>query len=382
MTAYDVGIVGLGAMGSMAALELARRGRSVIGFDRYRPPHDLGSSHGKSRIIREAYFEHPQYVPFVQRAYRQWARLERDSGRTLLVTTGGLMIGPPGGTLVAGARRSAEDHGLEYEELAAAEVRRRFPVFQPAAFEVGLHEPRAGVLHPEACIAAALELAGAAGAELRYDEPVLEWRAGDGITVVTAQGSWLVGRLIVAAGAWMATALPGAGLPLRVARQPLFWFDAAGDQALVSPRRMPIFIWEWAPERYFYGFPDLGDGVKVAIHHEGETTTGEAVRRDAPEAEALPLRALMAGRTPLLNGPFRASAVCLYTNTPDGDFLIDRSPSDPRVILASPCSGHGFKFAPAIAEALADMVLDRVPELDLSPFSLGRFPGGGAIIPA
>jgi sarcosine oxidase len=374
VTAYDVGIVGLGAMGSMAALELTRRGRSVIGFDRFRPPHQLGSSHGKSRIIREAYFEHPQYVPFVQRAYRQWARLEKDSGRHLLVTTGGLMLGPPDGTLVAGARRSAQEHGLEYEELSAAEVRRRFPVFAPAQHEVGLHEPRAGVLLPEACIAAALELAAASGAVLHYEEPVLKWRGGDSITLVTALGSYRVGRLIMAAGAWMATGLPGVDLPLRVARQSLFWFDTTGNRALVTPERMPIFIWEWAPQRYFYGFPDLGDGVKVAIHHEGEPTSGESIRREATAEEALPLRAVMAARTPLLNGPFRAGAVCLYTNTPDGDFLIDRSPLDPRIILASPCSGHGFKFAPAIAEALADLAFGVSPALDLTPFALARFP--------
>lgn len=380
MTAYDVGIVGLGAMGSMAALELARRGQRVIGFDRFRPPHELGSSHGKSRIIREAYFEHPQYVPFVQRAYESWARLERDTGQSLLVTTGGLMLGPPDGTLVAGARKSALEHGLAYEELSAAEVRRRFPVFAPAPHEVGLHEPRAGVLRPEACIEAALELAASAGALLCYYEPVLEWRGGDdAITLVTARGTYQVARLILAAGAWMGTELPGTRLPLRVARQPLFWFDG-GDQALVSPERMPVFIWEWARNRYFYGFPDLGDGVKVAIHHEGETTTGETARRDAAADEALPLRAIMAERTPLLNGALRGAAVCLYTNTPDGDFLIDRSPRDPRVILASPCSGHGFKFAPAIAEALADLALDRPPALDLSPFALARFPGQGHAI--
>ncbi len=374
MTAYDVGIVGLGAMGSMAALELARRGQRVIGFDRYRPPHALGSSHGKSRIIREAYFEHPQYVPFVQRAYRQWARLEQDSGRRLLETTGGLMLGPPGGALVAGARTSALEHALEYEELSAAEVKRRFPVFAPGPDEVGLHEPRAGVLDPEACVAAALDLAAAAGARLRYDEPVLEWREGASLTLVTPRGTYQVGRLIVAAGAWMATGLPRAALPLRVARQPLFWFAAAGDPALVTPARMPIFIWEWAPQRYFYGFPDLGDGVKVATHHEGEPASGDGVRREVSAEDLLPLRAVMAERTPMLNGPLRSSAVCLYTNTPDGDFVIDRSPLDPRVILASPCSGHGFKFAPAIGEALADLVLDREPVLDLSPFSLARFP--------
>jgi sarcosine oxidase len=374
VTAFDVGIVGLGAMGSMTALELARRGKRVIGFDRFHPPHALGSSHGDSRIIREAYFEHPQYVPFVRRAYRHWATLERESGRRLLIPTGGLMVGPPAGILVSGARRSAQEHGLEYEELAPSEVRRRFPAFAPGDHDVGLYEPRAGVLLPEACIDSAIVLALAAGAELRFDEPVLGWSAGGTISVATAGASYEVERLIVAAGAWMAGGLAATVLPLRVARQPLFWFEPVRDRGIVEPGRMPIFIWEWTAGRYFYGFPDLGDGVKVAIHHEGELTGPDQVRRDIRTEEADPLRALMADRTPALNGALRRAAVCLYTNTPDGDFLIDRSPADHRVILASPCSGHGFKFAPAIAEALADLALDRVPVLDLSPFRLSRFP--------
>lgn len=362
-------------MGSMAALELSRRGRSVIGFDRFHPPHAMGSSHGKSRIIREAYFEHPQYVPFVQRAYRLWARLEQESGRRILRTTGGLMLGPPGGTLLAGARRSAEAHGLDYEELSASEVRRRYPVFRPADHEAGLFEPRAGVLHPEAGIEAALELSAALGARFCYEEPVLEWRGGDPITVTTPRGCYQVGRLILAAGAWMASGIAGAPLPLTVARQPLFWFETVGDEALVTPERMPIFIWEWMPERFFYGFPDLGDGVKVAIHHEGEAATADLVNRMVRPDEVGVLRDIMSLRTPGLNGAVRDSAVCLYSNTPDGDFIIDRSPLDPRVILASPCSGHGFKFAPAIAEVLAELALDRTPSLDISPFAVTRFPG-------
>lgn len=374
MTSYDVGIVGLGAMGSLTALELARRGKRVLGFDRFRPPHAFGSSHGKSRIIREAYFEHPQYVPFVRRAYEQWARLERDSGRTLLIPTGGIMIGPPEGVLVAGARRSAAEHGLECEVLTAREVRSRFPAFTPADHEVGLFEPRAGILLPEACIESAIALAVEAGAELHFDEPVIEWQGAETLAVTTARGRYEVRRLIVAAGAWMAAGFAQIRLPLTLARQPLFWFDPIGDRSGVEPGRMPIFMWEWAAGRYFYGFPDMGSGVKVAIHHEGEPTTADAVRRELAAEETDLLRSIMAGRTPVLNGPLRTAAVCLYTNTPDGDFVVDRHPEDRRVILASPCSGHGFKFAPAIAEVLSDLALDREPVLDLTPFALTRFP--------
>ena len=373
MIIHDVGIVGLGAMGSMTALELARRGKRVIGFDRFRPPHALGSSTGRTRIIREAYYEHPQYVPLVQRAYLKWAELEREGNVSLLTPTGGLMIGPPDGVLVAGARRSADAHALPYQMLDAAGVRRRFPVFHVRDHEAGLYEPRAGVLRPEAAIETALALARSAGAELRYEEPVLQWRPdAEAISVFTRAGEHRVRRLVLAGGAWMAGALPGVALGLTVARQALFWFEPEGDRAMVSAGRMPVFIWEWAPGRMFYGFPDQGSGVKVAIHHEGEPADPDLVRRTTGPDEALGLRAIMSGLTPAFNGRLTESAVCLYTNTPDGDFLIDRSPADRRVILASPCSGHGFKFASALGEVLADLALDRSPAFDLEPFRLRR----------
>jgi sarcosine oxidase len=369
---YDVGIVGLGAMGSMAALELARRGRKVIGFDRFHPPHAFGSSHGKSRIIREAYFEHPQYVPIVRYAWEKWLALERDSGRALLTPTGGLMIGPPESTLVAGARRSALEHGLPFEELSAAQVRSRFPMFEVGEDTVGIYEERAGVLFPEAAIEAALDLAAQAGAELFFDEPVTLWNAGETITVRSGVRRASVDRLILSAGAWMAGDLPRTPLGLSTARQTLFWFTPVGDPTLVAPGRMPIFIWEWAPGQMFYGFPDFGDGVKVAIHHHGEPADPDHVRRTVYPGEADQLRAVLATHAPAFNGPLKESAACLYTNTDDGDFIIDRHPDDPRVIVASPCSGHGFKFATAIGEVLADLVEEKPPRFDLSPFRLSR----------
>jgi sarcosine oxidase len=374
VSTFEVGVVGLGAMGSMAALELARRGARVVGFDRFHPPHAHGSSAGKSRIIREAYFEHPQYVPLVQRAYRLWPLLERDGGRRLLVPTGGLMLGPPGGAVVAGARRSAREHGLPCEDLDAVQVRKRFPMFAPSPDEAGLFEPRAGVLLPEAAIATALELAVAAGAELHLDEPVLAWEAGARIAIRTGRAEYLVDRLVLAAGAWMAGPLPGVSLELTVARQTLFWFAPATLREDVSPARMPIFIWEWEPGSAFYGFPDLGDGVKLAIHHQGEPADPDGLRRPPDAGEEARLRGIMAARTPMLNGPLLGSTTCLYTNTSDGDFVLGRAPGDARVILASPCSGHGFKFAPAIGEVLADLVLDRPPGFDLTPFRPGRDP--------
>lgn len=370
MTRLTVGIAGLGAMGSMAALELARRGHRVVGFDRFRPPHDQGSSHGQSRIIREAYFEHPLYVPLVQRAYQLWQALERDAGQELYRPTGGMMIGPPEGILVAGARRSARTHGLACEDLSAGAARTRYPAFQLSPQEVALFEPRAGVLFPERAIAAALELAGRAGAELHFEEPVEEWTERGTIEIRTARDRFRVDRLILAAGAWMSTELPGLRLPLDITRQPLFWF-APGALAGPAAAGLPVFIWEWVPGRMCYGFPDFGEGIKIAIHHEGESVSPLDPRRPARPDEAEELIAVLASRIPGL-GPVRATAVCLYSNTPSADFLLDRHPDHERVILASPCSGHGFKFAPVIGEVLADLAEGRAPRFDLTPFRLDR----------
>jgi sarcosine oxidase len=364
-----IGVAGLGAMGSMTALELARRGHRVIGFDRFHPPHERGSSHGKTRIIREAYFEHPQYVPLVQRAYELWPLLEHQSGATLYRPTGGLMIGPPEGTLVAGARRSALEHRLPFESLSPASVQQRFPAFHLSSAEIALYEPRAGVLFPEKAIEAALGLARQAGADLHFGEPVLSWQSETRIVLRTERREIAVDRLVLAAGAWMSGDLPGIRMPLSVARQCLFWFDGkpgAGDDL----GRLPIFMWEWQSGRFFYGFPDWGDGMKVAIHHEGSPVAPDD-QRTVQLSESRELASVMESRIPAV-GPVREGTTCLYTNTPSGDFLLDRHPGDPRVMLASPCSGHGFKFSPAIGELLADLVEDRKPRFDLSPFGLDR----------
>jgi sarcosine oxidase len=368
----DVIVVGLGAMGSAIARALARRGRRVIGLDRFSPPHRLGSSHGRSRIIREAYFEQPAYVPLVQRAYELWAELERESGRQLLRRTRGLMVGPPDGTLVRGALRSAHAHGLAYEELSGPEIRRRFAAFTPEPGTKGVLEPRAGVLFPEACIEAALEGAARAGAELRVDDEVQEWRPdGDAVRVRSARGAWSAGHVVLAAGAWLTRLVPD--LPLTVERQVLHWFEPLRDQALLAPDACPIALWELDGGRIFYTFPDLGDGVKAAIHHDGETTDIERVRREATPEDETVVRSLLARVVPAAAGPVRESCVCLYTNTPDHDFLIDRHPEHAQVLIVSPCSGHGFKFAPVVGEVVADLVTEGRSRFDLRPFSLARF---------
>jgi sarcosine oxidase len=368
---YHVAIVGLGAMGSAAAWQLSIRGRRVCGFDRFHPPHAMGSSTGRSRIIREAYFEAPFYVPIVRRAYELWAELERRSGKRIYRQTGGLMIGQPDGVLVTGAIASAEAHGIPYQRLTAAQIRAKYP-FRPSDDLAGVLEPRAGVIAPEEAITAMLSEAAGAGAELRFDEPVLGWDvAADGVAVRTAMGTTRADRLIVAAGAWMVGEIPGLRLPLVVERQRMFWLEPSAQGAF-SPDRFPIWIWE-TPDAAFYGFPDLGDGPKVARHHGGETVSPEQVSRTVGGGESAEVLAFVAERIPDLGNRVVDARVCLYTNTPDEHFILDRHPAHPSVVIASPCSGHGFKFAPAIGEVLADLAMDRPPKYDLSPFRIGRF---------
>jgi sarcosine oxidase len=367
--AYDVAVVGLGAMGSHTALELATRGRRVLGIDRHRPPHTLGSTHGRTRIIREAYFEEPLYVPIVQRAYDLWRRLEERSGARLLTVTGGLMLGASDSEVVVGARASAIEHDLPYEELSARQVRERFPAYAVPDEHEAILEPRAGFLEPEAAVEATLALAAAAGAELRFDEPVREL---EGNALRTARGTYVADRVVVAAGPWLPELVPGLAALFTAARQPLLWLDPQ-EPALFTPERFPVFVWEWKPGWAFYGFPDVGDGFKVAVHHHGEPTTPDTVDRGLRPDDEEAIRELVRRFFPAGDGELREFAVCLYTNTPDEHFVIDRLPDDERVLVASPCSGHGFKFAPAVGEILADLATGESPRFDLAPFALRRF---------
>ncbi|HKW48300.1 MAG TPA: N-methyl-L-tryptophan oxidase [Gemmatimonadaceae bacterium] len=368
----DVMVVGLGAMGSAALYHLAQRGVRVAGFDRFAPPHSLGSTHGLSRIIREAYYEHPHYVPLVQRAYELWADLERRSAQRLFHQTGGLMIGEQNGVLVTGALRSAREHGLEHEELTAADVRRRFPGFAIPNEMGAFYEPRAGILDPEGCVAAHLQLAGAAGAEVFVEEPVLEWSMSGGrARVVTSKGAYDAGRLALCTGAWTPALLDDDSVSLRVERQVMHWFTPAHNAHLFTPARCPIAMIEYGSDRIFYFVPDGGDGVKAALHHEGETADPDTVRRDVDDEEVDRVTRLLKTYLPDAAGDRRRSATCLYTNTPDGHFLITPHARYENVLIVSACSGHGFKFASAIGEAVADILMG-TSRPDLNPFGRER----------
>ena len=366
----DVVIAGLGAMGSATASALARRGVRVLGLDRFHPPHDRGSSHGETRVIRAAYFEHPLYVPLVRAAYDRWHELEARSGRELLVETGVLMVGEPSSELMTGAKRSAEEHGVPHELLAHDEVARRYRGIVPAPGTVGLLEPGGGVLYPELCIASFLDEAASAGAELHYDEPLGAWRAGDEtIEVTTARGSYSAGRLLLAAGAWIPGLLPE--LPLQVERQVLHFFDPP-DPRPFRADALPVFLFEDASGPVWYGVPDLGRGLKVGLHHQGAAITPDTLGRTVRASDIDAVRRLLRERMPAADARPTRSIVCMYTNTPDGHFLIDEHPAAPRVLLASPCSGHGFKFASILGELLADRLTETHSALDLAPFRLDR----------
>ncbi|MEO8879737.1 MAG: N-methyl-L-tryptophan oxidase [Gemmatimonadaceae bacterium] len=370
---FDTIVVGLGAMGSAALYHLASRGVKVLGVDKYAPPHIHGSTHGRTRIIREAYYEHPCYVPIVQRAYELWAALEREAGEPMFVQTGGIMIGPPEGLLFGGALRSAEEHGLAHEILEPAQVHERFPGFRVPDGSMALLELRAGLLLPEKIVGAHLALAQRAGAAVRTGVTVTAWDADDGgVRLETDAGELRARTLILAAGPWLPSLVPELDLPLEIERQLFHWFEPASHPEWYDAAHSPISLIEYADDRYFATFPDVGHGVKAGIHHEGAVIDIDAAREGATPAEGRAMTELLARYLPQAAGRILDRATCVYTNTPDHDFLVDRHPAHANVLIASPCSGHGFKFASAIGEILADLVTKGETSFDLAPFALAR----------
>ena len=347
---YDVFVAGLGVMGAALARTLARSGVKVASCDAWQPPHSFGSSHGESRIIRAAYFEDPIYTPLALQAFAHWRALEQETGRALLRVTGGLNIGPADGMLITGALESAREHRLRHELIDAAETMRRHPGLRVGSEHVAVFEPDAGILDPEGCVAALLESAGKSGAELHFDERLQGWRRNADFDIRTSRGPYRAKSLILAVGAWLTEFR--TELPLTVTRQPIFWFDPV-EPELYTPENLPHYLIEFAAGRVFYGFPNLGGGVKCAIHHEGARAHADEVDRELRFDELDTVRELVREFLPDALGPLRRSDVCLYTNTPDGHFLIDRDRTEPGLLLLSPCSGHGFKFAPAIADLVA-----------------------------
>ena len=375
---FDVIVIGLGGMGSATAYQLARRGKRVLGLERYTPAHNLGSSHGKSRIVRQAYFEHPAYVPLLMRAYELWEQIEQETGKNLLTLTGGLMLGLPESETVAGSILSARKHGLEHELLDAREIKRRFPPFQPSQETIALYEKKAGFVHPEHSVSAHLQRATELGATLHFEEPALSWEAsssGSRVCVTTAKGCYEAEKLAIAPGAW-AGDIFNFDLPLTVERQVMYWFDPVGGIEPFLPEHFPIYIWEAEDQVKFYGFPAQGgkqDGVKVAFFYKGVPCTAETIDRTVEVAEIQQMRQYLAERIPALNSDCLQTSTCLYTNTPDFHFVIAPHPQYSQVAIASPCSGHGYKFASVVGEILADLVIDGKTRHPLDLFAPTRF---------
>jgi sarcosine oxidase len=374
---YDAIVLGLGAMGSATLYHLARAGARVLGLDQYAPGHTLGSSHGDSRIIRETYFEHPLYVPLVRRAHELWRELEQSSGVSLMRINGGLMIGPPDGSVITGTLRSAREHDLPYEILSGKEVRERYPAFDIAPNLTAVFDPRAGYLEADACNRAHIDGARASGATAIFEEAVLEWRATpDSVMVRTPSGTYSAARLVLTAGAWNASLLDGLTLPLEIERQSVFWLETP-RRADYDPDHFPIYAYEYKRGHICYGFPRLARGVKASVMHSGEISDRpEQVEREVSADEIEPLRAALRPVLPeLASAAVRERTTCLFTNTPDHDFIIDWHPEHPNVLISSPCSGHGFKFASAVGELQAQLLTDRQTRFDLSPFRVSRFAG-------
>jgi sarcosine oxidase len=378
MAHFDIVVCGLGITGSAALYELARRGLRVLGIERFAPGHDRGSSHGRTRIIRLGYFEHPSYVPLVTRAHSRWREIGTAAGRRLLHVTGVLEIGPPDGILVPGTLASVQAHALPHVVLAASELKQRFPAFQVPGHYVGVLQPDGGFLEAEASIEALVSLAKGAGAELHTGEAIRAIEpSGGAVRISTDRGVIEAGVAIAALGPWIKALLPDLPAPLRVTRQVLAWFEPL-DPAMVAPGRLPVFLIE-TRHGIHYGFPPFGaNTIKVAQHHHrDESVHPETYNRAVTAQDEALIRSAIAEHLPAANGPLIEARTCLYTMSPDGDFIIDRLPGTPQILIASACSGHGFKFAPVIGEILADLATTDATAHDISRFALARFQAKG-----
>ncbi len=373
MTAYDVIVVGTGGVGSAALMHLAERGARVLGLDRFEGGHDRGSSHGQTRIIRQAYFEHPDYVPLLRRAYELWAKLEHEHEERLFHQAGLLQVGPSDGTVVPGVMDSAQQHDIPVERFSPEEASRRFPGFHvPDRYEA-VFEPAAGYLLVEQCVLAHLSQARRWGAEIRADVAVHSLAASpDEVAVLTDGGTILAPRVIVTAGAWSAELLGKLPVRFRVLRKHLHWF-ANDDARYRRDSGCPAYLYE-TPEGFFYGFPQFDEwGVKTAMHSGGEEIDDPlAVDRSVDPVELTQVRAFLAAHLPGVSTTTTHHETCFYTMSPDENFIVDFHPQHPNVVLAAGLSGHGFKFTSVLGEALADLALEGHTDLPIGFLGLNR----------
>ena len=376
MEMFDAIVVGLGAHGSAAAAALARRGQSVLGLERFGRGEAFGSSSGWSRMVRIAHYEHPWLVPLASASWDRWIALERETETPLLTRTGGLYGGSAGSAIVAGAQENAAGFRVAHEMLDAAEIHRRWPIFELSDDTVAIFEEQAGSMRIDRANAAHLAVADQAGARLEFGRRLVDWRpaSGGGFEVETADGMVVGGEhLVLTTGPWIADFVPDLLLPLTVEREVPMWFEPTVDPASVGADRLPIWVLR-DEGTVFYGIPhDPELGLKVSIHHWGTFVEPEEVDRVVSPADVERVRAFTRMRMPAADGPLVNSAVCLYTNTPDETFIIDSHPAAPGVAFASACSGHGFKFAPVIGDILADLVTTGSTDWPIERFRANRF---------
>ena len=369
---YDAIVIGVGGMGSATVFHLAQSGCRVLGLERFGIPHAFGSSHGSTRIIRLAYSEGPEYVPLLHAAYRYWREIEEVSGESILQVTGGLDVGPAGSWTVEGSRQSCLEHGLAFEELDGAEINRRFPGYRLPDSMRAVYQPDGGYVRSEIAVQAYAAAARALGAEIVTDARVHGWqRDGDGVRVDTADGRYEARKLVITAGPWVGELVPDLRRMCRPERQVMLWTEPLHDTAF-DPARFPVFNME-APSGRYYGFPDdRGEGFKIGkyYHLRQQVSDPDGLDRNChPEDEAV-LRDAIEAYLPEANGATRRMAACMFTNTPDTDFVLDRLGDANDVFVAAGFSGHGFKFCSVVGRVMADFCLDRPPRWDIGRFRL------------
>ena len=371
---YDAIVIGLGGMGSATLHQLALRGKRALGIEQFGVAHDLGSSHGVTRIIRLAYYEDPAYVPLLRRAYELWRELEQTRKERILHITGSLDMGPPGSLTFEGSLRSCEQHELPHEALTSAEVSRRFPGYRLPSETMAVYQPEGGFLRPERCVRLFIDEAQRLGARARIGERVLEWQpTADGVRVRTGRGEYEADRLVVTAGAWASSLLPQLRDKAVPERQVLAWLEPRREW-LFTPDRFPVFNLI-VDEGKYYGFPVYGiPGFKFGrFHHLEEVVDPDEIDRSPNERDEAMLRQFAEKYFPDGAGATSSMKACMFTNSPDEHFIIDRLADAPQVVVGAGFSGHGFKFSSVVGEILADLALEGGTRHDIGMFGMGRF---------
>ena len=389
MKIYDVIIVGLGAMGSAAAYQLAKKGVKVCGIDRFSPPHDLGSTHGETRVTRKAIGEGAEYVPLTLRTYEIFREIEAETGADLLTITGGLIMSNKNGNanlhgndgFIETTVATAKKFGIKHRTLTAKEISKEFPQFNLDGNEIGYFESEMGFLRPENCVAAQLELAEKYGAEIKRNEQVLEIKyKTDSVEIITDKNHYSAEKIIISAGAWIKDFVETSQQDLfKIYRQVFYWFDVAKSYEQFKLGNFPIFIWEFGrwENDFVYGFPAIegkNGGFKIATETYLETTNPDQVNREVSQKEINEIyEKYVENRIIGVSPKCIKTATCLYTVTPNARFIIDKLLENERVIIASPCSGHGFKHSAAIGEILAELVTEGKSKIDISVFAFKNF---------